>query len=83
MGKLEIYERAISIGSYIVENKATVRQAANQFGINKSTVHHDMRAILPQCDGELTKLVAEVLEENKSLRHIRGGLATKRKFSKI
>lgn len=83
MKKLEIYERAVTIGSYIVEHRATVRQAAGQFGINKSTVHHDMRAILPQCDGELTKLVGEVLDENKALRHIRGGESTKKKYAKV
>ncbi len=83
MKNLEIHERAITIGSYIVDTKSTIRQAASKFGMSKTSIHNDMRKILPQCDGELTKLVSDVMEENKSLRHIRGGETTRRKFQKL
>ncbi len=37
-----IEERAIDIANYIIENNATVRQTAKQFGISKSTVHMEV-----------------------------------------
>lgn len=75
-------ERAIILGEYIVENKATVRSAAKQFGVSKSTVHTDVSERLKRYDPVLYKQVREVLDVNKSERHIRGGLATKEKYQK-
>lgn len=75
-------ERAIILGEYIVENKATVRCAAKQFGISKSTVHTDVSNRLKRYDPVLYKQVREVLEINKSERHIRGGMATREKYLK-
>ncbi len=72
--------RAIRLGEYIVENKATVRSAAKKFGVSKSTVHKDVTERLMHIDRELYKQVKNVLEKNKSERHIRGGLATRRKY---
>ena len=37
-----IEERAVSVAEFIIENNATVRQAAKKFGISKSTVHVDV-----------------------------------------
>lgn len=73
-------ERARQLGFYIIETKATVRAAAKQFGISKSTVHTDVSKKLEKIDFELYELVRAVLDENKSQRHIRGGDATKRKW---
>lgn len=75
-----IEERAIRIAEYIVEKKATVRQAAKQFGVSKSTVHMDITNRLPHVNAVLAKEASEVLAINKSERHIRGGLATKEKY---
>ena len=75
-----IEERAISIASYIIENNATVRQTAKQFGISKSTVHKDVTERLMQINPTLAKDARKVLDVNKSERHIRGGLATKEKY---
>ena len=36
-----IAQRAINIATYIIEKNATVRQAAKQFGVSKSTIHAD------------------------------------------
>ena len=75
--------RAVMLGRYIIENRATVRSAAKQFGISKSTVHKDVSERL-KCEApELYAQVKEVLEINKQERHIRGGLATKRKYAAI
>ena len=63
-----------------MENRATVRRAAKQFGISKSTVHKDISERLPQFNGPLYRQVKEVLEVNKAQRHIRGGIATRRKY---
>jgi putative DeoR family transcriptional regulator (stage III sporulation protein D) len=67
---------------YIVENRATVRQAARQFGVSKSTVHKDIAERLPHFNRRLYLQVKEILEENKAQRHIRGGLATQKKYRK-
>jgi len=77
-----ISDRVIMIAEYITENKATVRSAAHRFGISKSTVHKDMSERLMWLDRELFRQVHSVLEENKAERHIRGGMATKRKYAK-
>ena len=75
----QIEGRAIEIAEYIVEHRATVRQAAKQFGISKSTVHKDTQRI-KYIDKSLVDQVRQVLDMNKSERHIRGGLATKEKY---
>ena len=75
-----IEERAVEIANYIIENNATVRQTAKQFGISKSTVHKDVTERLTQINHSLANKARVVLDLNKSERHIRGGLATKEKY---
>ncbi|MBQ3584729.1 MAG: sporulation transcriptional regulator SpoIIID [Lachnospiraceae bacterium] len=75
-----IEERAVEIANYIVENKATVRQTAKQFGISKSTVHKDVTERLNHINPSLAAAARKVLDVNKSERHIRGGLATREKY---
>ena len=78
-----IETRAVEIANYIVENNSTVRQAAKQFGISKSTVHTDVSQRLKKSDYALYLKVRRVLDENKAQRHIRGGLATKEKYKNL
>ncbi len=78
--KGNIEERACQMAQYIIENKATVRCAARAFGISKSTVHKDLSERLPAFNRTLYLQVKAVLEENKAQRHIRGGIATRRKY---
>ena len=73
-------DRARRLALYIIENRATVRSAARKFGISKSTVHKDLAERLPQFDRGLYLQAKAVLEENKAERHIRGGIATRRKY---
>lgn len=73
--------RAVVLGEYIVWQKATVRAAAEWFGVSKSTVHKDVSERLEQIQPDLYTQVKEILEQNKQERHIRGGLATKRKYA--
>ncbi len=75
-----IEERSLDIGHYIVENGATVRQTASRFGISKSTVHKDVTVRLTEINPSLAARVRNVLNRNKSERHIRGGMATKAKY---
>ena len=75
-----IEERVLSIAAYILDKKATVRDAAKVFGVSKSTVHKDMCDRLYRTNRSLYHRVRCVLEENKAERHIRGGLATHRKY---
>jgi len=75
-----IEERACALAVYMIANGATVRAAASHFGISKSTVHKDLQNRLSQCNPALYAQVREVLDLNKSERHIRGGLATRKKY---
>ena len=76
-------ERAAALALYLIENRTTVRAAAKKFGISKSTVHEDLSERLPVYNRTLYLQVKEILEENKAQRHIRGGLATRRKYKGI
>lgn len=78
--KENIEERACRLAVYMIENRATVRSAAQKFGISKSTVHKDLSERLPLYNHALYLQVKALLEENKAERHIRGGLATKKKY---
>lgn len=80
MSRENFDRRALRLGEYIVENDATVRTAAKAFGISKSTVHKDVTQRLKTVDRGLYREVKRVLDRNKAQRHIRGGLATKRKY---
>ena len=75
-----IKERSIKIGNYVVETKKTVRTIAKEFGVSKSTVHKDLTERLPEINPELASRVKEVLEYHKSIRHLRGGEATRKKY---
>ena len=75
-----IDERACELANYIIENKSTVRATAKRFGISKSTVHKDLTERLMYSNRALYLEVKELLEYNKSQRHIRGGIATRKKF---
>ena len=73
-------ERAERLALYIIENRTTVRTAAQKFGISKSTVHKDVAERLAQINPTLAAEARKVLDVNKSERHIRGGMATKEKY---
>ena len=75
-----IDKRACNLAVYIIETGATVRTAAKEFGVSKSTVHKDLSQRLPQCNALLYRQVRHVLEKNKAQRHIRGGIATRNKY---
>ncbi len=76
-----VEQRVVDIARYIVETKCTVRSAAKKFGVSKSTVHKDITSRLKEIDGLLFNEVDKVMQTNKAQRHIRGGLATKMKYS--
>ena len=75
-------ERAESYGLFIVENGATVREAAKKFGVSKSLIHRNVTEVLSYSNGRLAREVRKVLDKNKAERHIRGGMATKLKYKK-
>lgn len=76
-----IEERAIDVAMYIIENDATVRQTAKKFAVSKSTIHKDITDRLKNINPALSNKVRKVLDKNKQERHIRGGLATREKYS--
>lgn len=75
--------RCIKFGNYIIKNMATVRATAKKFGISKSTVHKDISVRLKKIDYELYKKVHKIIEINKKERHIRGGIATRKKYKGV
>lgn len=83
MRRTSIEERACTLARYIIDTKDTVRGAAKKFGISKSTVHKDVSQRLLNINYALALEVRKVLDENKAERHIRGGMATKLKYSNI
>ena len=83
MREISIEERAVKLAKYIIDSKDTVRGTAKKFGISKSTVHKDLSQRLENINHSLYLEVREVLDENKAERHIRGGLATKKKYEKM
>lgn len=78
--KTYIEERAVEVAKFIVSKNATVRETAKNFGISKSTVHKDITDRVERINPQLAKDVRKVLEINKAERHIRGGIATKKKY---
>ena len=83
MRGISIEERAISLAQYIINTGDTVRGAAKKFGISKSTVHKDVSERLKKINPVLAREVRIILDENKAERHIRGGMATKLKYSHL
>lgn len=83
MKSISIDERAIELAQYIIDSKDTVRGTAKKFGISKSTVHKDVSERLMKINPRLAGEVREILDENKAERHIRGGMATKLKYSQL
>lgn len=80
--KDSIEERVLKLAKYIIDSKDTVRGAAKKFGISKSTVHKDVSERLKTINPILAVEVRKILDENKAERHIRGGIATKLKYTK-
>ena len=76
----DLETRAQELAVYLIENRTTIRAAAKQFGISKSTVHKDLSERLPGCSRSLYVQVKALLELNKAERHIRGGMATRKKY---
>ena len=76
-----IEKRVLEICDYIIQTGATVRQAAMQFGVSKSTVHKDLTERLLELNKEQYEKVKAVLDNNKAERHLRGGEATRQKYA--
>ena len=75
-----IIDRVLSVSNYIIDTEDTVREIASVFNISKSTVHKDLRERLLEIDVDLYDKVSKILKYHSSVRHIRGGESTKRKF---
>lgn len=78
-----IEERVLDVANYIIESKSTIRKTAVKFGVSKSTIHKDMTERLPLISNIIAGEAKEVLEFNKSERHIRGGKATQLKYKAL
>lgn len=76
-------ERTVTLAEYISDTGKTVRDTAKHFGLSKSTVHKDMTSRLPEIDSQLYEKVRIILDRNKAERHLRGGLATRKKYKEM
>ena len=76
----EIQDRVLEAAGHILKTGATVRACAEKFGVSKTTIHKDMRERLPQLNRALARRVDAILKKNLEERHIRGGMATRRKY---
>lgn len=81
--KKYLYDKSIEIGEYIIEHNCTVRHAAMYFNMSKSNVHISIVKRLPNVCPELFRKVVLVMDKNKAERHIRGGIATQRKWRRL
>lgn len=75
-----IEERVLNVANYIIETRSTIRKAAKEFGVSKSTIHKDILERLPKINSQIHKEVQGVVNINKAERHLRGGEATKVKY---
>ena len=80
--KREIYIRVTDAARHILATGATVRQCAERFGVSKTTIHKDMRKRLKEIDPGLFAEVSAVLDKKRRERHLRGGMATRRKYER-
>jgi putative DeoR family transcriptional regulator (stage III sporulation protein D) len=78
-----IKERAIMVGSCLIETKNTIRKIAEEVGVSKSTIHKDLVDRLPKINPELANKAKSILDYHMSIRHLRGGEATRIKFLKL
>lgn len=81
--KVYIEERVLEVSQFIIDTGSTIRQAAKQFGVSKSTIHKDIIERLPVINPIMMREVSNIITSNKEERHIRGGLSTKKKYSSI
>jgi putative DeoR family transcriptional regulator (stage III sporulation protein D) len=78
-----IEERVLEVAQYIIDSKSTIRKTAKMFGVSKSTIHKDITERLPKINPQIAKEAKDILDLNKSERHIRGGKATKMKYKTV
>lgn len=78
--KKYIEARVMDVAHYMMQSNATVRTAAKHFGVSRCTIHKDMVERLPQLNPQIANMITVILENNKAERHIRGGIATRRKY---
>ena len=76
-------DRCVIFANYLIEHNTTVRGVASHFDISKSTVHKDITQQLKRVNYALYLEAKAVLDRNKQERHLRGGEATKKKYSMV
>lgn len=64
-----VYDRAVSVGWYILRSNATIRKTASVFKVSKTTIHEDVRRRLPLIDIWLAQQVGRVIDAHKSGRY--------------
>lgn len=78
----KIIERVKQEALYIIKTKKTLRDAAKQFNVSKSTIHKDISERLNKISPELLNQIKLIFNEHIMTRHIKGGERTKEKYQK-
>lgn len=78
----KIEERVLKHARLFIKRNATIRSVAKETGWSKSTVDKDLRVRLPLIHMPLFEKVTEKIVLHRSVRHIRGGESTRRKWEK-
>ncbi|MCM8710512.1 sporulation transcriptional regulator SpoIIID [Clostridium sp. SYSU_GA19001] len=74
-------QRILEEAAYIIKTKDTIRATAKKFKVSKTTVHKDMAERLKYVNPLMEQVIKKILHKNLEEKHIRGGEATKRKYS--
>lgn len=75
-----INERVLNEAQVILKTGYTIREIAKIFNVSKSTVHKDLQERLIKIDKLKYKKVDEILKYHTTIRHIRGGESTKKRY---
>ncbi len=81
--KESLEKRTLNIAKYMIHTKDTIRGVAETFGLSKSIVHKDLHQRLSILDKEKYEQVKNILYEHQKMRHIKGGISTKKKYLKL
>jgi putative DeoR family transcriptional regulator (stage III sporulation protein D) len=74
-----IERRVRETANLFITTQGTVRSVARIIGVSKSTTHLDLTVRLRELDAILAVQAHAILQHNSAIKHVRGGLATRRK----
>lgn len=80
--RVNIKQRVREEANYIINTNQTVREISKYFSVSKSTVHDDLSKRLKFVDLELYNKVVKILDYHAKIKHLKGGISTRLKYTK-